>query len=454
MHSLARRVRLLGKDRIKEEGLRVKEKTRKMKDSGVEWIGEVPEEWMVFPLGIFFDERKEKVSDLNFEPLSVTKKGIVKQLDDAAKSNSHDNRKKVCKGDFVINSRSDRKQSCGLSAFEGSVSVINIVLKNKALNSGFVKYLLDNYGFAEEFYRWGTGIVDDLWSTRFDKMKRIMLPYPSTEEQYAIGKFLDSKVSLIDETIEKTKKSIEDYKKYKQSLITETVTKGLNPDVEMKDSGIEWIGEIPKHWDVVKLKHTSWIKGRIGWQGLRSSEFAEIGPYLITGTDFQNGEINWETCVHISKERYNEAPEIHITEGDLLITKDGTIGKVAIAKNCPDKVSLNSGVFLIRNTKNTKCENKYLYYVLLSNIFWKWFNSSLTGNSTIIHLYQEQFYNFSYALPNVKEQKQIADYLDNKCSQIDKVIEQKETVINELEMYKKSLIYEYVTGKKRVGMQE
>jgi type I restriction enzyme S subunit len=272
---------------------------------------------------------------------------------------------------------------------------------------------------------------------------------PPLGDQEKVVKSLDKKVAQIDHIIEKTKESIEEYKKYKQSLITETVTKGLNPDVEMKDSGIEWIGEIPKHWNVVKIKHTSWIKGRIGWQGLRSSEFIETGPYLITGTDFNNGEINWDTCAHITDERYNEAPEIHVIENDLLVTKDGTIGKVAIAKNCPRKVSLNSGVFLVRNTKKIKCKNKYLYYVILSEVFWRWFNSNLTGNSTILHLYQEQFYNFLYVLPDIEEQQRIIVYLDYKCQQVDGIIKEKEQLIIELESYKKSLIYEYVTGKKQ-----
>lgn len=122
---------------------------RKMKDSGINWIGEIPENWTLLPLGNCFKERNEKVSDYVWEPLSVTKQGILKQLETAAKSDAHDSRKKVCKNDFVINSRSDRKQSCGISPYNGSVSLINIVLENRVLDTGYVKYLLKNYGFAE-----------------------------------------------------------------------------------------------------------------------------------------------------------------------------------------------------------------------------------------------------------------------------------------------------------------
>lgn len=423
---------------------------RQMKDSVVEWIGEIPEDWNILPLGNCFDERNEKVSDYDWEPLSVTKQGIVKQLETAAKSDAHNARKKVCERDFVINSRSDRKQSCGVSAYDGSVSLINIVLSSRFLNTEYVKYLLKNYGFAEEFYRWGTGIVADLWSTKYERMKKIMLPIPKENEQQKIADFLDEKVGEIDSLIAKTKETIEDYKKYKQAIITDAVTKGLNTEEPVKDSKVNWIGEIPQKWETIKIKYTSWLKGRIGWQGLKSSEYLDEGAYLITGTDFCNGIINWNTCVHISNERFEEDSDIHIKENDLLITKDGTIGKVAIVKNCPEKVSLNSGVLLVRNTKDFKYHDKYLYFVLLSNQFWTWYEMSQTGNSTIRHLYQEQFYNFEFTYPPIEEQKEIAEYLDGKCSEIDKLITKKEELLSGLEDYKKSLIFEYVTGKKEV----
>ena len=131
-------------------------------------------------------------------------------------------------------------------------------------------------------------------------------------------------------------------------------------EYKYKDSGVAWIGQIPEHWDTIKIKYTSWLKGRIGWQGLTSDEYQDEGAYLITGTDFCEGRINWDTCVHISEERFAEDEDIHIKEGDLLITKDGTIGKVAVAKDCPDEVSLNSGVMLIRNTGDFKYHDQYL----------------------------------------------------------------------------------------------
>lgn len=173
-------------------------------------------------------------------------------------------------------------------------------------------------------------------------------------------------------------------------------------------------------------------------------------PYLVTGTDFNNGLVDWDNCVRISEKRFEMDKNIQIKENDLLITKDGTIGKLAIAKNCPDKASLNSGVFVMRNQGPYKYVDKYMYYLLQSEQFYLWFELNDAGNSTIRHLYQRDFYNFSFTYPEIKEQNQIVDYLDKKTKLIDDSIAIKQKQLETLEEYKKSLIYEYVTGKKEV----
>lgn len=426
---------------------------RPMKDSGVEWLGDIPAHWKLGRIGQLYTERKEKVSDVDFPPLSVTMKGILPQLSTAAKSDAHDDRKLVRKGDFAINSRSDRRGSCGISSYDGSVSLINIILTPRGeMNPIYYDWLFHSTMFADEFYKWGHGIVDDLWTTNWQDMKKIFVPFPPLDEQQRIATFLDGKCARIDSVIEKTRASIEEYKKLKQALITRAVTKGIRPARPMKHSGVEWLDDIPAHWKTIKIKYTSWLKGRIGWQGLTASEYTDEGAFLVTGTDFQNGIVNWSSCAHISKERFNEDEDIHIKEGDLLITKDGTIGKVAIAKNCPAEVSLNSGVLLIRNVGEYKYHDKYLYYVLLSDEFWKWYTLSQTGQSTIKHLYQAQFYSFEYTFPPLEEQKEIAQYLDEKTAAIDLVVGKKNQLVTELERLKKSLIFEYVTGKKAVAI--
>ena len=230
---------------------------REMKDSGVEWIGEIPVSWQILTIGSVFKVRNEKVNDTDYPPLSVAKGGVVPQMENVAKSDANDNRKMVLSNDFVINSRSDRKQSCGVSPMDGSVSLINTVLypaNGAPVIPAYLNYLLKNYGFAEEFYRWGHGIVADLWTTRWQEMKSILLPIPSMGEQQQILEAISEKTDKVDTLIANVKAQIEKLKAYRQSVITEVVIKGLDPTVPMKDSGVEWIGEIPAAWDTVRVK--------------------------------------------------------------------------------------------------------------------------------------------------------------------------------------------------------
>lgn len=212
---------------------------------------------------------------------------------------------------------------------------------------------------------------------------------------------------------------------------------------QMKPSGIDWIGDIPRSWNIKRIKYLAQLKGRIGWQGLTSDEYTDVGPFLITGVDFSDGGISWESCVHITEERWAEAPEIHIKNGDLLITKDGTVGKVAIVENLQGKACLNSGVLLIKTSN--EYSKKFLYWALLSEEFWTWFRLKNAGNSTIIHLYQNDFAEFSYTFPDITEQNAIADFLDKECAQIDSIAADLEKQIALLQQYKKSLITETVT---------
>lgn len=418
---------------------------RQMKDSGVEWIGEIPEEWGVLPLGNCFDERNEKVSDYDWEPLSVTKQGIVKQLETAAKSDAHDARKKVCEKDFVINSRSDRKQSCGISAYDGSVSLINIVLSSRFLKTEYVKYLLKNYGFAEEFYRWGTGIVADLWSTKYERMKKIMIPIPNDDEQQKIADFLDEKVGEIDSVIAKTKETIEDYKKYKQAIITDAVTKGLNPDVEMKESGVEWIGDIPKYWKIFRIKN---IAKEIG-DGLHSTpEYDGNGDvFFINGNNIGDEYLNIKENTNKLNETEREKYKLPLlNENTIMIALNGaTYGKTSFYNG--EKVLLGKSAGYI--TLSETCNKRYVRYFLQSYSA-KYFMALSLNGTTIQNLSLNTLNNFYITFPDMEEQQRIVEFLDIKCSEIDKLLAKKEELLADLEDYKKSFIYEYVTGKKEV----
>lgn len=196
-----------------------------MRNSGVQWIGEIPTHWTLIRIGSLYGLRTQKVSDIDYPPLSVTKMGVLPQLDTVAKTNAHDDRKLIVKGDFVINSRSDRRGSCGISDYTGSVSLINTVLfPITEMNPRYYNWYFHTVGFADEFYRWGHGIVDDLWTTGWQDMKNILISVPPLDEQQRIADYLDSKCAEIDNIITEKKQQIETIEEYKKSLIFEYVT--------------------------------------------------------------------------------------------------------------------------------------------------------------------------------------------------------------------------------------
>ena len=425
--------------------------SREMKDSGIEWIGQIPKEWEVNKIGNLYQVRNKKVSDKDYPPLSVTMNGIVPQLETAAKTNNGDDRKLVCKGDFAINSRSDRRGSCGVSQYDGFVSLINTILKPRgSMNSQYYNWLFHTELFADEFYKWGHGIVDDLWTTRWQEMKNISIVYPSLQEQQKIADYLDKVCGEVDEMVALQEKMIEELKAYKQSIITEAVTKGLNPNVPMKNSGIDWIGEIPEHWEVVNFTKVNWIRARLGWKGLKAEEYIDVGYPFLSAFNIVNDKLEWKDLNFINYERYEESPEIKLSINDLLLVKDGAgIGKCAVVDRMPyGESTVNSSLAVVTPVGNYLI-SKFQYYYFKSLIFQNtiWLLKIGMG---VPHLTQENMKSIAIPCPSMDEQQEIATYLDKKCSEIDSLIAIKRQKIEELKDYKKSVIYEYVTGKKEV----
>ena len=204
------------------------------------------------------------------------------------------------------------------------------------------------------------------------------------------------------------------------------------------------IGLIPDDWEVIKILGNYFLKGRIGWQGLKASEFKDQGPYLVTGTDFVNGRVNWNTCYHISEKRYEEDKALHVREDDILITKDGTIGKVAYVDKKPEKVSLNSHLLIIRPLKD-KLLNRYLYYILNSKFFYDYYQQTQTG-TTMASLSQDKISKFVYPLPSKEEQQRIAKAL----SDVDALISTTEKLIQKKQNIKQGTMQNLLTGKKRL----
>tara|TARA_R110000868_G_scaffold258137_14_gene515464 strand:- start:7615 stop:9018 length:1404 start_codon:yes stop_codon:yes gene_type:complete len=209
------------------------------------------------------------------------------------------------------------------------------------------------------------------------------------------------------------------------------------------DSGVEWIESYPASWSLTRVKFESYVKARVGWHGLKSDDFTEEGPFLVTGSDFRGPEIQWEDCYHCDIERYNQDPYIQLREGDLLITKDGTIGKVALVRNLKGSATLNSGVFVVRPF-GRNYTSRFYFWLLQASIFKGFVDYNKTG-STIVHLYQETFINFKYSLPNFDDQVQIANFLDFKIAEIDELIEKQQKLIELLKEKRQAVISHTVT---------
>lgn len=414
---------------------------REMKDSGVEWIGEIPEKWNVCKIDSLYFPRSTKVSDKDYPPLSVTMKGIVPQLASTAKTDDHDNRKLVKKGDFAINSRSDRRGSCGISEYNGSVSLINTVLQPRhGMNNKYYNWLFHSDMFSSEFYRLGHGIVDDLRTTSWQEMKKMVIPAPSPTEQQQIVNFLDRKCTAIDTAIEKTKKSIEKLEEYKKAVITKVVTKGIDPNAKMKDSGVEWIGEIPETWEIRRIKTVGTYKNGLTYSPDDLTDETK-GTLVLRSSNIKDGKLVLQDNLYVRK---HISDKLRVQKGDILIcSRNGSrtlIGKNVLIDNDMD-ASFGAFMMIYRSK-----DPYYIHWVLKSEMM-SYYLASFT-TSTINQLIGSEFGNMYLPWPSsIQERQQISNYLNNKCSSIDALVTRKQDTINKWEEYKKSLIYYAVTGK-------
>ncbi|MGN4241023.1 restriction endonuclease subunit S [Staphylococcus equorum] len=426
------------------------------KDSGVEWIGEVPEEWRVSKLKYL-----STIETGNTPPKSDEdnyKNGIIpwvkpdNLLEDYTIS---DTKEKLSK--YGLKTARPIPEGSAIVCCIGTIGKIGVndepITTNQQINSIiFDKNEWDStYGLyatisaEQEYVKYANKVVVSILTK--NTQSNIYMPIPPITEQKKISKYIKRKTFEIDELIADKEKLITLLEEKRQAVITETITKGLDPNVKMKNSNIEWIGKIPRHWDITKIKYTTYVKGRIGWQGLRSDEFKEEGDYyLVTGTDFNNGYIEWNGCNRIDEKRFLEAPEIHLKNDDVLITKDGTIGKIAMVENKPEFATLNSGVFVTRPLQSNKYYNKYMYWLLNSDVF-KDFIDMKTGGTTIKHLYQDTLINYQYPLPPYDEQKAISEEINNYATEANTLIDLINSQIIKLKEYRDVLIYEAVTGK-------
>lgn len=390
------------------------------------WLGRLPTHWDCKKIGALFSERKVKVSDKDYAPLSVAKIGVVPQLETAVKTDAGDNRKLVRARDFVINSRSDRKGSCGVSELDGSVSLINIVLQpRKKMNNRYVHFLMRSQPFSEEYYRNGRGIVSDLWTTRYSEMKSILLPIPPREEQDQIVRFLDWKVSSINRLIGVKQKQIAALKEFMQAEIEKQLyAYPVEETVRLKQLGTFFKG------------------GGFSRENLVEEEGC---PAILYGDIYTQYEYKTAVINHsIDGAAYSASRKI--SKGDIVMAGTGEtkdeIGK-SILYTGDEIVAVGGDVIVFHPNEGINVE--YLLYQLYSQAALK--HRYINGKGDIIvHIYPTALGSTIIAFPGVEEQKKAVARINEIIIQVKKAIAVLADEISVLREYRVRLIADTVTG--------
>jgi type I restriction enzyme S subunit len=388
-------------------------------------LGNANPSWPVYRLSQLFRERRDKVNDRDFPPLSVTKYGIVPQLETAAKSDDGDNRKGVRAGDFVINSRSDRKGSSGLSELDGSVSLINIVLEPLGIHPRFAHHLLRSTAFQEEFYRWGHGIVADLWTTRYSDMKSIRLAAPDLETQKAIADFLDRETARIDQLIGKKRKLI--------GLLQERSLAAIDTAIRSEAK-------------VTKLGHH--VKILPGY-AFSSSEFStnEDEIRLLRGANVAPGQIRWDDVVYWPKTLAAGLERFYLAEGDVVMGMDRPwiSGGIRVAeltsKDAPSLLLQR----VCRITPLATLAKDFLKLLLSSKTFLGYFEPELTGVS-VPHISADQIANFRFCYIPLPEQIERSVACNRKLHDNQRIGSLAAASIDRVSEFRAALITAAVTG--------
>lgn len=419
-----------------------------MKDSGVAWLGDIPLDWSVVRPKVIFKDRREKSSDFDIHLTPSQKYGVLPQQDYMKISGARvvlnltgsDNMKHVEAGDFVIHLRSFQG-GIEYSPYSGKVSNAYTILQPaKGVYHGYFKYALKSYGYISDIAS-TTDQLRDGQSIKFSTFDLVKLPLPSIEAQERIANYLDEETAQIDELISKQQRLLELLEEKRRATITHAVTRGLDPNTELKDTNIKWIGDVPTHWHVNKLKY---IGDSIIGLTYSPADLSDEGTLVLRSMNIANGKINTNTQIFVSK----TIPDKLLTkEKDILIcSRNGSrslIGKCGLITK--GQQGLTFGVF---NTVFRSKYSKYIYYTLNSSIFFAQMGLFMT--STINQLTINTLNNFEIALPPEDEQDQIVSYLESKQREFDALKDKISSQINLLKERRTSLISHAVTGKVKV----
>ena len=442
----------------------------KYKESGVEWIGEIPEHWNNLRIKYLVNGGDTLFIDGNWiESDIITEDGIryltsgnigpgfYKEQGNGFVSEDtfiSNNFTEVFPGDLLISRLNEPiGRACIIPDLGNRIvtCVDNVILRPKTtIDKRYLMFLMNSKEYSNVTSLISRGATMKRISRSL--LGQIKIPIPPKAEQTSIAKYLDHQTAIIDELIEKKTKQIALLKEKRQAIINETVTKGLDPTAKMKDSGIDggdhrWLGEIPESWETTPLKHLATLKGRLGWKGLKADEYVPEGFGFLSTPDIKGDKIDFNSINYITEERYLESPEIMLEVGDVLLVKDGsTLGITNIIKELPIPSTVNSSIAVIRINDTEKLLPEYLLALLSSNALQTVVNKLKAGQG-VPHLFQKDIKNFLILIPALGEQKKIVEHIEGLKEKVSTIIRKSESQIEKLKEYRQSLISEAVTGK-------
>jgi type I restriction enzyme S subunit len=411
------------------------------KDSGVQWIGKVPSHWNPCRFKNFISLINTPSKDDNKIGLENIESGTghFKETDSEFEGNGV----QFVEDDIVYGKLRPYLRKVWLATNKGNAVGDFFVFRANKSNPSYIYWLMLSDGFTSEANGSTYGAKMPRVSSDFILSMRFVLPpFP---EQQAIASFLDVKTKPIDDIIAKREKQIELLEEMKSAIISRAVTKGLNPKAKMKDSGIEWIGEVPEEWEISKVKYIANVCGRIGYRGYTTNDLVSAGEGALTigGKHITHNYLNLSDPDYISWEKYYESPEIMLEKGDIVMAQRGSLGKSALIDREIGEATINPSLVIL---KRIKANRIFLHYYLISNMMQDYIN--LINTATAVPMIsQNQIENIPVALPPLSEQQAIASYLDSETSKIDSRIAKRRRQIELLQEYKQALITAAVTGK-------
>lgn len=432
---------------------------REMKDSGVAWLGDIDSRFDIKAIGNLFTIKKDIIGREPDQVLSITQRGIkIKDTtsNEGQNAASYAHYQIVNVGDFAMNHMDLLTGWVDISQYEGVTSPdyrVFTLTDNTQIPEYFLR-VFQMYYSNRVFYAFGQGAANlGRWRLPRENFVKIAIPCPPVELQRKIVDEIAAKVSKVDALIANQQAQIEKLKQYKQSLITEVVTKGLNPDAPMKDSGVEWIGVINLRYSLQRIKHfiCEYKAGPFGSALITGNLLSEGGILVYTPEHIANQSTDNPKNLFLPESRRSEMEQFFVSQGNIIFPIVGSLGRAMyITADMPEGI-INQRLAKFR-IDESRVDKDYFLYLFAKSDFYKPFLDVHSRGAIIVNLTKEIVYNMPFIIPPVDEQREIVSYLDEKCTYIDKLITLKTQKVEKLTQYKKSLIYEYVTGKKEVSL--